>query len=119
MRRVLQQNVIYEAVPHRVCTSFGTFSVLWTLDISIYSEHSFSVSVFPCFSDLDLDFCVSVFVCSDLVFGFQEFLPGIYSFSRVDLGGVFWFRILSHSFRFSSLSFLSTSFLRALFIYNY
>ena len=119
MRRVLQQNVIYEAVPHRVCTSSGTFSVLWTLDIYIYSEHSFSVSVFPCFSDLDMDFSVSVFVCSDLVFGFQEFLPGIYSFSRVDLGGVFWFRILSHSFRFSSLSFLSTSFLQALFIYNY
>ena len=81
---------------------------LITLDyiyICIYSEHSFSVSVFPCFSDLDLDFSVSVFVCSDLVFGFQEFLPGISSFSWVDLGGVFWFRIFSHSLRFTSLSF--------------
>lgn len=88
--------------------------ILWT----IYSLHlfwaqfqCFRVSVFQCI-------WISVFqcfVCSDLVFGFQEFLLGISTFLGLILVGFSGFVFISFLFTFGFGYYI----LLALFIYDY
>ena len=81
-----------------------------------------TVSVFPCFSvSVHLDFSVSVFC----VLRSRVWFPGVPTWDfyilRVDLGGVFWFRIhfVSLHFWFRILYFTSAFYIRLLLGLNY
>ena len=86
------------------------FGHLNTLDYLLFTFILSTVSVFPCFSvSVHLDFSVSVFVCSDLVFGFQEFLLGISTFLGLILVGFSGFVFISFLFTFAFEYYIFTS----------